>query len=102
MSASMEAILAKVRAKSDKPLTYAEAKIVKETVEREGKAAYAALNAFPRHSNGLPLEEVRVSPEYRAAKARGDAAFARERAVNAWFMKAFKKEYMAERRARGR
>jgi len=83
-------------------VTYAEAKRVHDAAADESKAASAILQAFPKQANGLTPEVVKFSPEFMAAKARYDAAFARERSVNEWFYKAFKKEIRAERTSRGR
>ncbi len=82
--------------------TYAEAKRVVDAAEEESKAASDVLKTFPRLANGSVTDEVKFSPEYRAAKARYDAAFAHQRAVNAWFVKNFNKEIRAERASRGR
>lgn len=69
-------------------------------IEKEMAAAEAAMRAFPRGAMGLPPESVRLSPEYRAAKARTDKAFARLRAFNAVYVKRFAKELRAERAKR--
>jgi len=86
----------------DEPMTYEEAKRLRDDAEEQSKAASAVLRAFPRLANGLVPDAVKFSPEYRAAKARYDAAFAHERAVNEWFVKTFKEEIRAERAFRGR
>jgi hypothetical protein len=82
--------------------SYVEAKRVRDEVEGESKTASAALRVFPRLANGLVPDAVKVSPEYRTAKARFDTAFARERAVNEWLNKNFEKEVRAERASRRR
>lgn len=81
---------------------YVKAKKMCDDADNESKAAGAVLDTFPKRANGLTPDEVKFSPEYRAAKARFDAAFARQRKVNAWFSKTFQKELRAERNARGR
>jgi|SRR5580692_5773417 hypothetical protein len=82
--------------------TYAEAKRVVDAAEAESKAAGKVLDTFPKLANGLTPDAVKALPEYKAAKARYNAAFAHERAVNTWFVKNFHKEIRAERASRGR
>jgi hypothetical protein len=77
-----------------------EAKAERALIEKELAAAEAAMRAFPRGAMNLPPESVRLSPEYRAAKARTDKAFARLRAFNAVYVKRFAKELRAERSKR--
>jgi hypothetical protein len=48
----------------------------------------------------LLVEPIRLHPSYRAAKANQDAAFKRLQEFNRAFVKAYKKEIQAERRAR--
>jgi len=69
-------------------------------IEKEMAAAEAGMRAFPRGAMGLTPESVRMSPEYRSAKARTDKAFARLRTFNAVFTKRFAKELRAERAKR--
>ena len=79
---------------------FEEAKAELALIEKEMAAAAAAMRAFPRGAMGLPPESVRLSPEYRAAKARTDKAFARLRAFNAVYVKRFANELRAERATR--
>jgi hypothetical protein len=81
---------------------FEEAKAEGALLEKEMAEAEAVIRAFPRGAMGLPPESVRLSPEYRAAKARTDKAFARLRAFNGVFVKRFAKELRAERDARAR
>jgi hypothetical protein len=83
-------------------MTYAEAKKLKDAAEEESKAAGAVLRTFPRGAMGLTPYEITLTPEYKAADTRYRVAFARERAINGWFVKTFKKEYAADRAARRR
>lgn len=53
-----------------------------DTLEAEVKAASAALKEFPRGTMGLTPDDVKASPEWRAAKTRYELAFARLRAWN--------------------
>jgi hypothetical protein len=82
------------------PTPFEEAKTELALIEKEMAAAEAVMQTFPRGAMGLPPESVRLSPEYRAAKARTDKAFARLRAFNAVYVKRFAKELRAERTKR--
>ena len=88
--------LASARASS----AFEDAKAELALIEKEMAAAEAVMRAFPRGAMGLPPESVRLSPEYRAAKAHTDKAFARLRAFNAVYVKRFAKELRAERAQR--
>jgi hypothetical protein len=55
-----------------------------------------------RGPTGLTPDTVKEAPEWRAAKARVDKAFARLRSFNATFVKRFAKELRAERSERTR
>lgn len=79
---------------------FEEAKAELALIENEMAAAGAVMRTFPSGAMGLPPESVRLSPEYRAAKARTDKAFARLRAFNAVYVKKFAKELRAERAKR--
>jgi hypothetical protein len=81
---------------------FEEAKAEEALVEREMSEAQAALNVFPRGPTGLTPDAVKATPEWRAAKARVDKAFARLRAFNAVFVKRFAKKLRAERAERTR
>jgi hypothetical protein len=54
-----------------------------ERLAREVSDASADLKRFPKLGNGLTPDSVKVSPEWRAAKSRYDAAFQRLREHNA-------------------
>jgi hypothetical protein len=48
----------------------------------------------------LTPDSVKATPEYRAARAAMESAFAKLRAVNAAFQRTYSKEIRAERRNR--
>lgn len=66
-------------------------------------AACKNLSAIPGISSGpmgLTPDNVKARPDYRIAKAAFDKAFAKMRAFNAVYVKQYKKELAAERKAR--
>ena len=79
------------RMETSNPTTYEEAKITIASIQSEIDAAEMVLKTFPSLPNGLTPDDVRVTAEYRIAKARYQAAFARLRTANAWFVKTFKR-----------
>lgn len=90
---------------------FEQAKVEKTKIEREMSEAEQALKFITtgvaqRHGvpergpTGLTPDIVKEAPEWRAAKARVDKAFARLRSFNATFVKKFTKELRAERAAR--
>ncbi len=72
-------------------MDFAEAKAKSEQLWAEWKAAGAALQPFAPHRNAIGLlpDSIRLTPEYQEAKRASDAAFARLRHFNAWYVKAF-------------
>lgn len=76
------------------------AKAHKEMLENLTSHASNKLNAFPRGPSGLASDEVRRSPEYRLAKAEYQAAVDALRNFNKVYVKQFKKELAAERKAK--
>lgn len=70
-----------------------------ETAIANSKSAAAVLEAFPKGRMGLTPDDVKASPEWKAAKAAFDRAFAEERAANKALLDAFPKEIRAERDA---
>lgn len=74
-----------------------EARAESALIEKEVDAASDALRAFPRGSMGLTPDAIKSTPEYRAANARYQRAFAKQRAFNTTFTKKFAKELRAER-----
>ena len=79
-----------------------EAKAEAARLDAEAEAAGQVLRSFPRGPTGLTPDAVRATPEYRAAKARFDKAFARQRDFNGVFVKRFAKELREERAERDR
>ena len=79
---------------------FEEAKAEEALVEKEMSEAQAALDGFPRGPTGLTPDAVKETPEWQAAKALANKAFARLRAFNAVFVKRFAKELRAERAER--
>ena len=80
-------------------MTYAAAKQIKTGLETAVAAAGAALKVFPREANGMTPDAVKFSPEFRAAKQEYNMAFSRLRTFNEAFLRTFKAEYAADRRA---
>lgn len=81
-------------------MSWEEAKAQSDAINAEVDAASAALDVFPKGAMNLTPDDVKASPDYRAAKARYDKAFAKLRAFNASFVKKYKKELRAERDAK--
>ena len=50
------------------------------------------LNGFPREANGLTIESIRMSPEYRGSKRKYDAAFKIMADHNRKMVRIYKKE----------
>lgn len=79
------------------------AKARRDALERDHRAAAFALKAVDGIGSGrlgLTPDSVKMTPEYRAARAAYDRAFAELRSFNATFVRTFKAELAAERRAR--
>jgi hypothetical protein len=79
---------------------YTEAKAIRDGLEAALRAAGNILQTYPRNSMGLVSDAIRTTPEYQAHKAAHDKAFHNLRTYNTAFVKAFKKEIQAERKAR--
>jgi len=79
---------------------FEDAKAEGALLEKEVDAADVVLKAFPRSPLGGASEAARATPEFRAANARFQKAFAALRAFNAVFTKRFAKELRAERSKR--
>lgn len=69
-------------------------------LEAASKAASEVINTFPRGPMGLTPDNVKVTPEYRAAKAQSDKTFSALREHNGFMAKTFPKEMKADRDAR--
>lgn len=70
-----------------------------EAARARSTAASAVLNLFPKGSMGLTPDEVKATPEWKAAKREFDNAFTSERAWNTFMVRYFSKEMRAEREA---
>src|SRR4029077_2975107 len=73
------------------------AKAEGDLIQKEVDAAEAVLQTFPKSPMGGVQDDVRATPEFRAAKARFQKAFARLQAFNTIYVKRFAKELRAER-----
>jgi len=65
--------------------------VAKQLFEQQGLSMIAG---------GLTPDSVKFHPDYQAAAKKFQAAHERLREINSWFVKAYKKEYAAERAAR--
>lgn len=82
---------------------YAVARQIRDRIEADAKAAGERLRAIPGVGSGqlgLTPDHVKASPEYRAALADWQREFDRLRAFNAAYLRRFRREIKAERRAR--
>jgi hypothetical protein len=82
-------------------MDYATAKTEKAALEIKYRAACKQLASLPGVGSskmGLTPDEVRQTPEYRAAQDQYRAAFRRLQEYNRWFCKLFKNEIRTERR----
>lgn len=84
-------------------MTFEEAKAQQSALyARQGEAS-RALRAVPGASSGpmgLTSDAVKARPDYREASRAYAAVTAEVRRFNGWFLRAFKAELRAERRAR--
>lgn len=83
-------------------MTYLEAKEMKSKLQEKYDATSKELEKFNKYriSMGIVPDHIRETPEYQKAAKEYDLAFAEIRNFNGWFVKAFKKEYAADRRKR--
>lgn len=85
-------------------MNYAQACAHRDALESACESAALAMRLLTpeheRHANGLTPDHIKATPEWRAARARYDSAFAALRAFNQRFVKAFARELRAERLAR--
>lgn len=80
-------------------LTFEQALAAKCDIERLSRDASDRLRALSGGGPmGLTPDDVRASPEWRAAKADFDEAFSVERAFNQAFLRAFGRQYREMRR----
>lgn len=81
-------------------MTYAEAKAKFDEFNAAVERASKALQVFPKGPMGLTPDDVKALPEWRAARVTYANASTQCRDFTRFFLKAFGKEYRAERRAR--
>lgn len=81
-------------------MNFQDAKSYKASLAQIEDAAGKILNSFPKGPMGLTPDHVKASPEWKAAYQAHARAFAALRDFNGKFVKAFKKELAAERKAR--
>lgn len=80
-------------------MNYAVAKELKACAESRVQAAGMALKKFSRLPNSLTPDHVKTSQDYRQSKTEFNLAFSELRAFNGIFLKRFKAEIKADRRA---
>lgn len=66
-------------------------------LDKEVSITSKALQKFPRGAMGLTPDDVKATPEWKAAKKAFDDAFNKLRKFNAVFVKKYKKEIAADR-----
>lgn len=84
-------------------MSFAIAKVTASLLQSDYSAASRNLKAIPGVGSGpmgLTPDDVRARPDYRIAKEAMDKAFAALRAFNARYVKQYKKELAAERKAK--
>jgi hypothetical protein len=81
----------------DMDMTFEEAKLTKALMENDVAETNAALALFPRSAMGLTPDDVKASPEFRAAKVAFEKSFGKLRAFNGVITKKFAKEMRQER-----
>jgi len=80
--------------------TYEQAKARADELDAASKAAGAILNAFPKGAMGMTPDDVKARPDYVAAKAAFERAFAAQRNFNRLYTVAFKQERARDRATR--
>lgn len=81
-------------------MTFREAKAKRDVLNATASACSAVLQTFPRGPMGLVSAAVRTTSEYQAARVAYDRAAQALRTFNASFVKTFKAELAAERKAK--
>jgi hypothetical protein len=79
---------------------YEKAKEIRKQLDEEVSRLGKVLNAFPKGAMGLTPDEVKKSPEWKAAKTAFDSKFKQLQNFNSNFVKVFAKEARAEREQR--
>jgi hypothetical protein len=83
-------------------MTYEEAKLHKQKLEKNSDILGDKLNAFERNEMGLVPDNIRKSEEYQMANIQFKKAFKELQKFNIYFTKTFKKESAKERDGRRR
>ena len=81
-------------------MIYEEAKKARDVIEAQVAEYTARLNSFPKGPMNLTPDHVRATDGWKEAKLYFDNAFQRLREFNGVFVKAYRKEIAAERRAK--
>lgn len=82
-------------------MTYLEAKAHRDRIDTQAQMASDALQAFPKTGlMGMTSDNVKCSADFQAAQCVYRKASNALREFNGWYLKAFKKEITAERKAR--
>lgn len=83
-------------------MTYTEAKQLRDTLADAVSKASAQLRAIPGHGAGpmgLTPDHIKATPEWQEAKALTDATFKRLQRFNSIFVKQYRREIKADRKA---
>ena len=81
-------------------LNFEQAKLYRDKLEADYKATGDVLNAYPKNAMGLTLPHIKETSEWRGNYRWNQLAHQRLRAFNQKFVKTFKKELAAERKAK--
>lgn len=81
-------------------MTFEEAKTIQAKLHAEVAAASAALQVFQKGRMGLTPDDVKASPEFRAATQRYNVSFVQLRSINGLLTRKFSNELREERRTR--
>ena len=80
-------------------MNYLDAKTIRDEREANVKSLGAKLNTYPKGDFGLTPDDVKFSEPYKTDKSNFDAAFKALQDFNKFFVKTFKKERLADRKA---
>jgi len=79
-------------------MTYEEAKLHKQELEKICESNSNKLNSFEKSKMGLTPDHIRNLPEWQETKKLFNNSFTELRSFNQIFLQTFKKEYASERR----
>lgn len=83
-------------------MNYVDAKVISDKANKDCDLANSKLQSVPGLNSGvmgLTPDHVKRSTEYKVAISEFNIAFSYLRKVNAWFVKTYKKDYAADRKA---